>query len=661
MFVGCQTSPTTTSTALPPTKTASPAPTATPTLVYQPASVYMENPGAWEFSHPFVFEDWGQWIVPDNEIYKLDDEYEIESVELSYQWWGLGNPYFEYQQIKRTGDVYKLNGRVVIEEKITNLIKSLNNLHAVPQTLNSVTHTDDYPIWAVEITGSDGTKILLTSDSNTPLYVPWNVIYNGDIYAQYDGSVEVALADLFSVSEGEPMAAFYPGGGEEGKLVVSTGGWPNQLNYGFNGLLPLHTAFNYWTSPETGEIIGIFDGRSSIGGFGNMVIGSIDVLERITLQKADGNKVNCDIETLESDDPSAKQWKFACSVEELNTAGSYYYPIKVIFGTDKGERITSEGNLFGYWENGILIPKTDFPTEITKVLETSEDYLLFAKDHKVVMLEMDAKLDRINERLDEAVNLDVVMLGHVVYNNKILPYSLTTSIGIEKGKVIRWDIDPLELEQLINDALKQNVTMRLLPMYSSPILNLYYFEKHSLADVGHSEGMTFAGKNEIKLPECKLFSWNNKFPSDTTTLRGYAINSNWKVYGIQMILSSNDVHLNGLRLVNFDSQTYPFASLLQKELLPQNIPPIEIYYTGWGPYIYISWRSDMDISDQEKIIKVFEQMPGDKTTYSWGLKIENAMLTINPDGEIRMSACADQSATPPPGNEVEITPPPGNE
>jgi len=199
-----------------------------------------------------------------------------------------------------------------------------------------------------------------------PLYTPWNVIYNGDIYTQFDGSVEIALADLFSVSEGQPMAAFFPDGGEEGKLDVSSNGWPNQLNYGFNGLLPVHTAFNYWTDGEVGEIIGVFDGRSSIGGFGNMIIGSIDKLERITLEKIDKSKVNCNIETLESSDLAAKQWQFTCPIGESNITGSYSYPIKVTFGTDRGEQITSEGNLFGNWNNGIFLPRTPYNMKMKK-------------------------------------------------------------------------------------------------------------------------------------------------------------------------------------------------------------------------------------------------------------------------------------------------------
>ncbi|MCL4271515.1 MAG: hypothetical protein KJZ72_18300 [Anaerolineales bacterium] len=640
LFVGCQASPTATSTALPSTKTASPTPTATPTLAYQSESVSMENPGAWEFSHPFVFEDWNKWIVPDNETYKLDDKYEIESVELSYQWWGMGDPSFEYQQIKRTGDVYKLNGKIVVEEKIINLVKSLSNLHAVPQTLNSITHTDDYPIWAVEITGSDGTKVLLTSDSNTPLYVPWNVIYNGDIYAQYDGSVEVALADLFSVSEGEPMAAFYPGGGEEGKLIVSTGGWPNQLNYGFNGLLPLHTAFNYWTSPETGEIIGVFDGRSSIGGFGNMVIGSIDNLEWIILQKDDGSKINCDIETLESDDPSAKQWKFTCLIAEPNVIGSYYYPIKVTFGTDKGERITSEGNLFGYWQHGIKLSKTIFPLEISDSLKDSEEFKKLAENHQIILYSFDAQVDQSTGNLSEGMNADVVLLGQIVYKEKTLPYSVTTSMGIENGQVIRWDISELELQDLITDILNQNITNNLLEAGQNPALNLYYFEANTYVDIGYSEGMTSSGRNWFRLDECKGYPWIEELPNKTTALREFAVNRGWRKFDSQFVLIDDGVRLYDYSGTNLVDENNLLSVLLPKEIMTSDMPPLEIRgHFGYGFYMFLVWEDDVTQEEIEAYTTMINNLPGKKEFFDWGVKIEDVIFAVNEDGNFNMVEC----------------------
>jgi hypothetical protein len=639
IFVGCQTSPTITSTALPPTKTASPVPTATPTLVYQPESVSMENPGVWEFSHPFVFEDWKQWIIPDNETYKLDDEYEIESIELSYQWWGMGDPSFEYQQIKRTGDVYKLNGRVVVEEKITNLIKSLSNLHAVPQTLNSITHTDDYPIWAIEITGTDGTKILLTSDSNSSMYVPWNVIYNGDIYAQYDGSVEVALADLFSVSEGEPMAAFYPGGGEEGKLVVSTGGWPNQLNYGFNGLLPIHTAFNYWTNPETGEIIGIFDGRSSIGGFGNMVIGSIDKLERIVLQKDDGSKTNCDIETLESDDPSAKQWKFTCLVAEANTSGSYYYPIKVTFGTDKGEKITSEGSLFGYWKSASLFPRIAFPNNIEKALISYEPYQKLVKDHYAVLLSFDAQVDQIEGRLEDGMNADIVFLGQVNFEDKELPYSVTTSFGIENGNIVRFDLDSNKLQTLLSKVLSEPITKNILSHEKNSILNLYYFEDNKGVDIGFSEGSTFSGNNGTRLAACKAFPFKENIPDLNTPMQGFSFNNRWNA-NPQFVIMDKVVRILYIQRFIQGTEDSPFEYLLPKELDVAGLEPIGFTgYFDWGPYISMSWPAETSEEDKKLYIQMIDKLPGKKEFFDWGATIEDAALAVNEEGTLDFVDC----------------------
>ena len=88
LFIGCQTTPTSTSTALPPRKTETPSSTATPTLIYQPASVSFENSGIWQFTKPYIFEEWSELIVPDGDTFKLIDDFEVESIELSYQWYG---------------------------------------------------------------------------------------------------------------------------------------------------------------------------------------------------------------------------------------------------------------------------------------------------------------------------------------------------------------------------------------------------------------------------------------------------------------------------------------------------------------------------------------------------------------------------------------------
>lgn len=644
MMLGCQSQITTEeptkaipSTLATATITPSPVPTATPTLIYQPGSISFENSGEWQFTKPYVFEDWPKLIVPDGDAFRLIDDYKIQSIELSYQWWGLGDPVFNYQRIQKSGNVYKLAGFVVPDEKINSLIESMKSLHSVPLALSSTTHTDDYPIWSIEITGEDGSRILLDSTSNAPLYAPWNIIYNGNIYAQYDGAIATALAELFTVEEGQPMAAFFPGGSEEGKMFVNSNGLPDQLNYGFLGLLPLHTAFNYWTDASVGEIAGVVDGRSSIGGFGNMIIGSITKLEKIVVQKAGGDKVNCPVEKLDNEyDPSAVQWSFVCSVERPGVSGPYQYSIKVSFGTDKGERIISEGILFGDWNRGILIPQATFPPEIQNALAEYEPYTELRKSHEILLLGFDAEVDPVKGRLDDAVNADIVLLGQLRIEGRIIPYSLTTSIGIENGKVVRWDVDSRELQTLLTDVLQQPLAKNILNNDKDTILNLYYYESSKGAGVEYSEGSTFSGRNSTKVTSCEGIPGRKDLPDEDTAMRGFSFNGRWNS-NPQFVLLDDTIRVLFFRY----SDSYPLMTALVPEQLKLNgRPTLEINGSfDWGPYIQLAFTPEMTQDDKDAYLEMIKQLPGNKEYFDWGVSIDDAVFVVNEKGTLDLVEC----------------------
>src|SRR5512133_306757 len=103
------------------TTTQTPAPTLIATPIYENILVSVDHSGKWHFSKPYVFEDWPALIVPDDEGgYRLEEEDEIQSIELSYQWWGMGDPGFSYQKIKRSGSGYVMHGKSVSKEKVEN-------------------------------------------------------------------------------------------------------------------------------------------------------------------------------------------------------------------------------------------------------------------------------------------------------------------------------------------------------------------------------------------------------------------------------------------------------------------------------------------------------------------------------------------------------------
>jgi hypothetical protein len=231
----------------------------------------------------------------------LDTTWQVESIEYLYQWWGLGKPVFNYQKIEHSPDGFQMGGEAVAAEQVEALVAAIARLSPTQFLLAGNSHTDDYLSWAVEIRGVDGQRILLFSSSTgNPGSAPWNVMYNGRIYAQYDGSLAEPLAKLFSTIRGEPAASFFPGGQEPGTINFATSGLPRQLTEGFSGLLPIADGFYYRVDANNHKINGTIEGRSSILGIGNMVIGVITGLSSVQIT-AD-TTIDCDVQKLPTDD-----------------------------------------------------------------------------------------------------------------------------------------------------------------------------------------------------------------------------------------------------------------------------------------------------------------------------------------------------------------------
>lgn len=627
------------------TLTPSPVPTLTPTLIFQPAPVSFENSGEWRFTKPYVFEDWPELIVPDGDTFKLIDGFEVESIELSYQWFGhIDDIVFSYKQIQRIGDTYKLAGKVVLEEKIENLMSSIKNLHLVPQMVSALTITDHYPIWAIEITGENGEKILLTSESNTLPFLPWNVVYNGQIYAQYDGSVFTPLVDLFEIDKDQAMTYSFYQSPQRDKVIVNSNRLRSPLNDGFLGLLTVHRAIDYKVNASAGEIIGTLYGPISINRFRDSVTGSITDLKEVTLEKNDHSKVNCSIKTLENEyDPSGVKWSFICSAEEPNTVGSYLYSIKLSFRTDKGERVTSEGILFGDWNRGILIPQVAFPPEIQKILDGYEPYNQLRKNHEVLLLNFDTEVDIVKGRLDDAFNADILLFGQLVWNGMTVPYTLITSMSIENGNVIRWDTDSYELEALLNDVLRQPITRNILNHEQDAVLNLYHYKSNNGADIEYRLGSFLPGKHSTSVTACEGVPWREELPDENTPLRGFDFNRNWDEFSIlipQFVLLDD-----GIRVLEFNGGILDDSDSHQRFLLPDEFRiggeiPLEISGSfDLGPSIFISWPYDTAQEDKDAYRAILEQLPGIKEFDEWGAKIEDAVFIVNSNGTFDLVEC----------------------
>ncbi len=627
------------------TTTPSPIPTVTPTLIYQPDPVSFENSGEWRFTKPYVFKDWPELIVPDGDTFKLIDGLKVESIELSYQWFGhIDDIVSSYKQIRRIGDTYKLAGEVVLEEKIENLVNSIKDLHLVPQTVSSYALTDDYPIWAIEITSENGERILLTSRSNSIPFAPWNIIYNGHVYAQYDGDVFAPLVDLFKIDEDQAMTYSFYRNLERDVVIVNSNRLPSPLNDGFLGLLIMHRAIDFEANASAGEIIGTLNGPISINRFRDSITGFVTDLKEVTLEKNDHSKVNCSIKTLENEyNPSSVKWSFICPAEAPNVVGSYLYSVKLSFRTDKGERVTSEGILFGDWNRGILIPQVVFPPEIQKILDSYEPYNVLRKNHEILLLGFDAKVDIVKGRLDDAFSADILLLGQVAWGGMTIPYTLMTSLSIENGNIVRWDIDPYELQTLLTDVLRQPITRNILNHEQDAVLNLYYYESNNGADIEYSFGSILPGKHSTRVTPCEGVPWREELPDKNTPLRGFDFNRNWEEF---WVANPQFVFIDGgIRALEFNDGPIDYGDSSMKFLLPDEFRinggfPLDISGSfDLGPYISISWPYDATQEDRDVYFTMIEQLPGTKEFRESGVKIDDVIFVINDEGTFDIVDC----------------------
>ena len=126
--------------------------------------------------------------------YALDPSWSVQQVEYVFKWWGLAKPIFDYQRLELSGGAYTAMTRTVPAKAVQALVQAINHLTPMPVMVEGLSHTDDYPSRAVELTGTDGQRILLLSGSTAnPNAAPWNVLYNGKLYAQLDGGIGLEM------------------------------------------------------------------------------------------------------------------------------------------------------------------------------------------------------------------------------------------------------------------------------------------------------------------------------------------------------------------------------------------------------------------------------------------------------------------------------------
>lgn len=591
-----------------------------------------DQPGKWVFRHPYSDPNAPRLISMALDGFRLDPDFEVASIDLSYRWVGIGEEVRDYQRIERRGESYWKNDTKVSTEAVERLVQSIAHLSAQPHTLSVTTHTDDYPFWTFELTGLNGERILLYSLSNSSNNVPWNVIYNGEIYTQFDGGIPAALFDLFTVVLGETIASTWSPQ-EEGYLWATTiDQAPGELTRGFNGLLPLNDSFGYFVDPQKGELRGLLSGDKWTY---HLNVGDVDWffdLQKVELDVGDGKTVTCPFENVPMDYPEGAGERFKCPIDKPGASPSYRFPIRLTFTTSSGEPYSLSGELVGYWQPETVLPVVPYPEEISKILASSSLSRDLVRDHIIYAGASYGMADAVTGQMEHQWEAQLVLLGQAQFGERIIPYAIEfDDIKIEDGKVINWNLDRSELLALLQDALAQKITQRFLEMEPKPVLNLYY---------GGVFDPPFFTDDELQ--QCADIPLPEELPLPGKPLRGFSFNlpiGSW-FYSIQLLLLDD-----GLRLYEMDiDPTSPadafWTSMLPAALKSEDAPSFSRIFSrmGWS-MINVIWANDATPTEVSYYRAMFAGWETEDLIYDPGLVLLNRQLELMPDGSLVLVDC----------------------
>lgn len=444
-------------------------PAETPTAVVPSAPT-----GAWQFREPRTVP--ASALTESDTGFALDPKWQIAKVEYVYQWWGLApEPDLQQQIVQREGDAFSRDGTAISADAIQSFVESVARFQPTQAYVYGNSWTDDYPTHTIELTGEDGQQLLFISTSTgNPGDGPWNLIYNDRLYAQYDGAFGYGLEEIFEYEmRGTIGEMFQDNDDYEVTVHFATSGLPLQLEYGFDGLLPIADSFIYQADLSNQTISGSLVGRSSIGGFGNMVIGTFPSLESITLETPES--VTCETEAIDMNDPVGAAWTFTCSVPTAQAESAFVYPITVVLQNDKGVPTTVTGNLSGVWSEEPRPLRLPLPPFLQTALESNADAAVILKAHEYAVASYNASLKPEPPNEINSISGTLTLFGATEHQGQSVLYRVNTTFLIDDSGALVWELTPPTLDTFLAETLALPETQTLLAAYPATTLDLGYF------------------------------------------------------------------------------------------------------------------------------------------------------------------------------------------
>ena len=586
-------------------------------------------------------------ITQQGETYAVDPDWKVKAIHYLYKWWGLGDPVFDYQVIEQDGNQFKRGSEVVAPDDVQAFLKSIKTLYPSQMLLGGNAWTDDYPSWAIEIIGEDGRRVqLFSSSTGNAGDGPWNVLDNGRLYAQYDGSLAAPLNKLFAGKRGEPAAAFVPGGRQPNTTVFGTTGLPEQMLYGFSGLLPIADGFGFRTNVVSGTLEGFVQGRSSIGGMGHMVVGSVTGLTHVALTLSDGSSAPCTIESVALDDPAGAVWRFTCKPGADTLHQPYRFPITIELGTDKGEHLTTTGEVWGKWEAPSDAPYSPPSVEVQTALDVSEIARDLLKDHVPVIALYQAEIG--TTPFSGTLIGEVVLLGSATVNGTPTHYTIGTPFTIENGRLTRWDLTRAALDKMLQNIGALPLTQRVLKAMPTAQLNMWYAEAGDDSKVFPSISPSITGRAsqyQAELPACGAVT-AQQLPRADEPLRAFGFNNGWAYNMADFVLIDDKPIVNELDLrPGQDDRAGVLPLLLPDVFTASAQKPFDRVWVSNGftdkkRSLMLYLPEKMSADERAAYDKLARTLPGklDQQYDAWW-EVSGATFVVNDEGKLEVAAC----------------------
>jgi hypothetical protein len=402
--------------------------------------------------------------------------------------------------------------------------------------------------------------------------------------------------------------------------------------------LPIADSFEYGFDPKLQRLRGTIIGRSSILGFGNMVIGTVTGLSSV---RVGGDA--CAIDPIATADVAGAAWTFSCPLEPKTPASPRALSITVALSTDAGVPLTTTGALIDPWAGAGVLPNLSGQRFHPPGLATDPDARDLLSDHVIAIALFESSLATGTGFAKGWMQGDVVLRGST-RGPSGMRYTVTTPFRIQDGKLTFRRQSSGKLDALSGTRSPAACGARAAAKPDA-VLTVWYAEVDPARITDRvllPEVPTLRGAS---LPACANPTGVTDIPTLLQPLRGFSLDSDWSGRGLEFALIGSQVVVAGLAL---DARDTGRAALLPV------LAPRELRSETSTPFVRIAtmrFRAD----DGEVWLYLDKAMPEAERAAAEALAaglslpvkrddkdfwtIQHAWLAVGADGQLSLTAC----------------------